>query len=142
MNVTARPAENAPVVTINDASSSRKCSPYIDSLPAHVLPKGRSMMKGALIANASVGILAVTVAVESANAQYNMLYSPRTSPAYTPQSPWQANTPQSPWQAYTPQSRWQGYTPQSRGGRFLNPDSPAATGGGSFGYNQFRYWQF
>jgi len=97
-------------------------------------------MKRALIAIASVGILAVTVAVESGNAQVNYrLVAP--SPANKPQSPWQAY-PQSPWQAYTPQSPWQGYTPQSRGGRFLNPDSPPATGGGSFGYNQFRYWQF
>ena len=103
-------------------------------------------MKRALIAIASVGILAVTVAVESGNAQVNVKLPANTpqSPwqGYRPQSPWQGYTPQSPWQGYTAQSPWQGYTPQSRGGRFLNPDSPAATGGGSFGYNQFRYWQF
>jgi hypothetical protein len=51
-------------------------------------------MKRALIAIASVGILAATVGVEAANAQ---MYSPTPAPAYTPP-------------AYTPQSRgWEWY---------------------------------
>jgi len=99
-----------------------------------------SMMKRALIAMASVGILAVTVAVESGNAQVNQKV-PR-GPAYPPQSSWPAYPSQSPWTAYPPQSPRTVYTPQIGARRFLNPDSPATTGDGSFGYNQFRYWQF
>ena len=50
---------------------------------------GRSMMKRVLTGIASVGILAVTVGVETANAQSYRRYGPArtyTSPAYTPQS--------------------------------------------------------
>jgi hypothetical protein len=103
----------------------------------HVLSKGRSMMKRALIAMASVGILAVTVVVESGNAQVVQKAPP--GPAYPPQSPWPAYnyTLQSPWPAYTPQSRV-GVPLGAR--RFPYPDSPAATGGGSLGYNQLRRW--
>src|SRR5215472_9982983 len=57
-------------------------------LPRSLSP-GRSMMKRALTANASVGVLAVTVGVETANAQSYRRYGPaRTynSSAYTPQS--------------------------------------------------------
>src|SRR2546425_11498566 len=57
-------------------------------LPRSLSP-GRSMMKRALTAIASVGILAVTVGVETANAQSYRRYAPaRTynSPAYAPQS--------------------------------------------------------
>jgi hypothetical protein len=78
-------------------------------------------MKRALIVIASVGILAVTVAVESANAQVTRPY--RAPPPYA--GP--ANTP------------------QSRGGdHFGAPpfDSPAATGGGSLGNNQFWKWKW
>jgi hypothetical protein len=79
-------------------------------------------MRCALIGIAGGGVLAMTVGVESANAQANSPYSsPRTyaSPAYTPQSRGSVR----------------------RGVRrtaplFSNPDSPAATGGGSLGYNQ------
>jgi hypothetical protein len=80
------------------------------------------MMKGALIAIASVGVFAVTVGVDSANAQ---TYSPYSAPrSYTSR-------------AYTPQSRGSVRRSVPRTAPlFSNPDSPAATGGGSLGYNQ------
>jgi hypothetical protein len=78
-------------------------------------------MKRALIAVASVGILAVTVGVETADAQSYRRYGPVRT--------------------YTSQA-----TPQSRGSvrregiprtaPFSNPNGPEATGGGSLGYNQ------
>src|SRR5262249_57577112 len=46
--------------------------------------QGRSIMKHALIAIAGVGILAATVGVETANAQY----SPPPPPSYTPPPPY------------------------------------------------------
>ena len=80
------------------------------------------MMKRALTAIASVGILAVTVGVETADAQSSRRYGPA--------------------RAYTPQA----YPPQSRGSvrregvlrttPFADPNSPEATGGGSLGYNR------
>jgi hypothetical protein len=79
------------------------------------------MMRRALIAIASVGSLAATVGGEKANAQAYRPYNPRTtyaSPAYIPQS-------RGPMRRGVPRT-----TPLS------NPDSPAATGGGSLGYNQ------
>ena len=77
-------------------------------------------MKRALFAIASMGILAVAVGVETANAQsYRRYGATRT---YTPQP-------------YPPQSR--GSIP--RGGPrtvpFSDPNSPEATGGGNIGYN-------
>jgi hypothetical protein len=80
------------------------------------------MMKRALTGIAGVGILAVTVGIETANAQAYR----RSGPAQT----------------YTSQP----YTPQSRGSvrregvlrttPFSDPNSPEATGGGSLGYNR------
>jgi hypothetical protein len=86
------------------------------------LSKGSSMMKRALTGIASVGILAVTVGVETANAQSYRRYGPART--YTSQ-------------AYTPQSR----SSVRREGvprtvPFSNPNSPEATGGGSLGYNR------
>ena len=79
-------------------------------------------MKRALTAIASVGILAVTVGVETANAQSYRRYGP-------------ARTYNS--SAYTPQSRGsvrrEGV---SSTGPFSDPNSPEATGGGSLGYNR------
>ena len=76
----------------------------------------------ALTGIASVGILAVTVAMEPANAQSYRRYGPART--------------------YTPQR----YPPQSRGSvrregvlrttPFADPNSPEATGGGSLGYNR------
>jgi hypothetical protein len=89
-------------------------------------------MKRALMGFVSVGILAVTIGVESANAQYYRPPSfPRTyaPPAYTPQTP---QTPQS--RGLVPRGGVRGNAPA-----FSNPDSPAATGGGSPGYNQNLY---
>jgi hypothetical protein len=81
-------------------------------------------MKRALIAVASVSILAVTVGVETANAQSYRRYGPaRTSQAYTPQSRGLV--------------RREGVL---RTVPFSNPLSPEATGGGSLGYNRFRGW--
>src|SRR5262249_56680120 len=78
-------------------------------------------MKRALIAAASVGILAVTVGVETANAQSYRRYGPTRT--------------------YISQA----YTPQSRGSvrregvlrtvPFSDPNSPEATGGGRPGVN-------
>ncbi len=78
-------------------------------------------MKRALIGIASVGVLAVTVGVERANAQ-----------AYSPYSPPRTYT--SP--AYAPQSRGSVRRGVPRTAPLSNPDSPEATGGGSLGYNQ------
>ena len=75
----------------------------------------------ALIGIASVGILAVTVGVETANAQsYRRYGATRT---YTPQP-------------YPPQSR--GSIPRGvpRTVPFSDPNSPEATGGGNIGYNR------
>ena len=84
-------------------------------------PKGESMMKRSLTGIASVGILAVTVGVETANAQSYRRYGPART--YTPQ-------------AYPPQSR--GSIPRGvpRTVPFSDPNSPEATGGGSLGYNR------
>jgi|SRR5262245_15151992 len=69
---------------------------------------------------ASVGILVVTVGVETANAQSYRRYGPART--YTPQ-------------AYPPQSR--GSIPRGvpRTVPFSDPNSPEATGGGNIGYN-------
>jgi hypothetical protein len=93
---------------------------YGRCLLPRLLPKGRSMMKRALTGIASVGILAVTVGVETANAQSYRRYGPART--YTPQ-------------AYPPQSR--GSIPRSvpRTVPFSDPNSPEATGGGNIGYN-------
>ena len=80
------------------------------------------MMKRALIGFASVGILAVTVGVETANAQYYRRYDPGQN-FYS--------------QAYTPQSR--GSVRREgvpRTTPFSDPNSPEATGGGNLGYNR------
>jgi hypothetical protein len=73
------------------------------------------MMKRALIA-----ILAVTVAVETANAQSYRRYGPARPNAS---------------QAYTPQSTGS-VRPGVRTAPFSDPNSPEATGGGNPGYNQ------
>ena len=80
-------------------------------------------MKRAVSAIASVGILVVTVGVETANSQSYRRYGP-------------AQTYSS--QAYTPQSRG---AVRREGGvsrtvPFSDPNSPEATGGGSLGYNR------
>jgi len=80
------------------------------------------MMKRALIGFASVGILAVTVGVETASAQYYRRYDPGQN-FYS--------------QAYTPQSR--GSVRREgvpRTTPFSDPNSPEATGGGNLGYNR------
>ena len=82
----------------------------------------RSMMKRVLTGIASVGILAVTVGVETANAQSYRRYGPArtyTSPAYTPQ--------------IRGSVRREGVL---RTTPFADPNSPEATGGGSLGYNR------
>jgi hypothetical protein len=79
------------------------------------------MMKRALAGIASVGILAVTVGMEAANAQ-----------PYRPYGPARPYIPQ----AYPSQSR--GSVPPGipRTVPFSDPNSPEATGGGSLGYNR------
>jgi len=79
------------------------------------------MMKRALIGIASVGILAVTVGVEAADAQPYRRYGPARTYSL---------------QAYPPQSR--GSVPRNvpRTVPFSDPNSPEATGGGSLGYNR------
>jgi hypothetical protein len=79
-------------------------------------------MKRALSVIASVAILAVTLAVETAHAQSYRRYGPAR--AYTPQP-------------YTPQSRDAARREGgSRTAPFSDPNSPEATGGGSLGYNR------
>jgi hypothetical protein len=81
------------------------------------------MMKRALIGITSVGILAVTVGVDTADAQ-----------SYRRDGPARAYSSQ----PYTPQSRGavrRGGVPGNAPG-YSNSDSPAATGGASLGYNQ------
>ena len=83
-------------------------------------------MKRALIAVASVGILAVTVGVETVNAQSYRRYGPART--YTSQ-------------AYIPQSR--GSVRREgvpRTAPFPDPNSPEATGGGNPGYNQHVHY--
>jgi hypothetical protein len=74
------------------------------------------MMKRALIA-----ILAVTVAVQTANAQ-----------SYRRHGPARPNASQ----AYTPQGSGAVRPGVPRTAPFSDPNSPEATGGGSLGYNQ------
>jgi hypothetical protein len=81
-----------------------------------------SIARPALIGIATVGILAVTVGVETANAQpYRRYGAARTyiSPPYTPQSRGSVRRESVP-----------------RTVPFSDPNSPEATGGGSLGYNQ------
>ena len=79
------------------------------------------MMKRALTGIASVGILAVTVGVETTDAQPYRRYGPAR--AYPPQ-------------VYTPQSRGLAPSRVPRTVPFSDPNSPEATGGGSLGYNR------
>jgi hypothetical protein len=74
------------------------------------------MMKRALLA-----ILAVTVAVATANAQSYRRYGPARPNAS---------------QAYTPQSTGAVRQGVPRTAPFSDPNSPEATGGGNPGYNQ------
>jgi hypothetical protein len=79
-------------------------------------------MRRALGVLAGMGVLAVTLGVETANAQSYRRYGPARS--YAPQP-------------YPPQSR----RPVRREGGsrtlpFSDPNSPEATGGGSLGYNR------
>jgi hypothetical protein len=79
------------------------------------------MMKRALIGFVSAGILAVTLAPETANAQAYSPYGARrtySAPANTPQSRGSVRRSAPPAAPY------------------VNSDSPQATGGGSLGYNQ------
>ena len=89
--------------------------------PPRSLSKGKSIMKLALTGIASVGILAVTIGMEAANAQPYRRYGPART--YAPQ-------------AYPSQSR--GSVPRGipRTVPFSDPNSPEATGGGSLGYNR------
>lgn len=87
-------------------------------------PVGNEMMKRALIGILSVGILVVTVGIETANTQAYSTYSPPRTYA----SP-----------AYTAQRRGAVRRGVPRSAPFSNPESPAATGGGSLGYNQNLY---
>src|SRR5262249_61944845 len=68
----------------------------------HVWSQGRSIMKHALIAIAGVGILATTVGVETANAQY----SPPPPPSYAPPPAYTPAPAYSPAPAYTPAPRY------------------------------------
>jgi hypothetical protein len=80
------------------------------------------MMERALTGIASVGILAVTGGVETANAQSYRRYGPART--YTSQ-------------AYTPQSRGSvRHEGVPRTVPFSDPNSPEATGGGNLGYNR------
>ena len=79
-------------------------------------------MKCALSVIAGLGILAVTLGLETAHAQSYRRYGPARAYAAQP---------------YTPQSR--GPVRREGGSRsvpFSDPNSPEATGGGSLGYNR------
>jgi hypothetical protein len=89
--------------------------------PPRSLSKGKSIMKLALTGIASVGILAVTVGVETTNAQSYRRYGPART--YTPQP-------------YPPQSRSVPRAGVPRTVPFSDPNSPEATGGGNIGYNR------
>jgi len=78
-------------------------------------------MKRALTGIASVSILAVTVGVETANAQSYRRYDPART--YRPQ-------------AYPSPSRGSVPRGNPRSVPFSDPNSPEATGGGSVGYNR------
>ena len=79
------------------------------------------MIKRALTGIASVSILAVTVGVETANAQSYRRYDPART--YRPQ-------------AYPSPSRGSVPRGNPRSVPFSDPNSPEATGGGSVGYNR------
>jgi hypothetical protein len=81
----------------------------------------RTNFAAAMPVIASVSILAVTVGVETANAQSYRRYGPART--YAPQP-------------YPPQSR--GSIPRGvpRTVPFSDPNSPEATGGGNIGYNR------
>ena len=79
-------------------------------------------MRRALSVLAGMGVLAVTLGAEPANAQSYRRYGPARSYALQP---------------YPPQSR--GPVRREGGSRtvpFSDPNSPEATGGGSLGYNR------
>jgi hypothetical protein len=78
-------------------------------------------MKRSLIAFVSVGILAMTIGVQSANAQAYSPYGARRTYAAPPDSS---------------QSRGSVRRGAPRAAPYSNSDSPQATGGGSLGYNQ------
>jgi hypothetical protein len=83
--------------------------------------KGKVVMKRALVGFVSAGILAVTLAAETANAQAYSPYGARriySAPANTPQIRGSVRRGAPPAAPY------------------VNSDSPQATGGGSLGYNQ------
>jgi hypothetical protein len=84
------------------------------------------MVRSALIATLSVGIVAATVGVEPVNAQYSSPPPPYSPPTYA--------SPTS-----SPQSRRSVRSGVPRTAPMSNPNSPAATGGGSLGYNQNLY---
>jgi hypothetical protein len=101
---------------------ARTFAAYGHCLLPRSLRKRRSTMKRAVSAIASMGILLVTVGVETANAQSYRRYGP-------------AQTYSS--QAYPPQSRGSvGREGVLRTVPFSDPNSPEATGGGSLGYNR------
>ena len=85
-------------------------------------------MKRALIVIASVGILAVTVAMESANAQVTRPYKAPPQPA----------SQGAGWNGLREGHGWNGLgVPRT----LTTPDSSAATGWGSL-YNQFLKWKW
>jgi hypothetical protein len=88
-------------------------------------------MKRALIVIASVGILAVTVAMESANAQV-------TRPSRAPPPYAEPGSQGAGWNGLGQGHGWNGLgAPRTKNtAPSSNPDSPA-TGGGSFGNKQF-----
>src|SRR5262249_24407215 len=88
----------------------------------HVICKRKRTMKRALIGIVSTGIFAVSVGVESANAQ-----------TYGPYGYSRAHSSRD----YVPQNRSAVRRGAPRNAPLYgNPDSPAASGGGSLGYNQ------
>jgi hypothetical protein len=113
-------------------------------------------MKRALIVIASVSFLAMTVAMESANAQITMpapakpLGVPRTAPLNPNLGPRTAplNPNLGPRTAPLNPNLGPRTAPLNpdlgapRTAPLFNPDSPAATGGGSIGYNQFWKWKW
>ena len=86
-------------------------------------------MKRALIVIASVGILAVTVAMESANAQVTRPY----------RAPPQPGSQGAGWNGLREGHGWNGLgVPRT----LTTPDSSAATGWGILGNNQFWKWKW
>jgi hypothetical protein len=99
-------------------------------------------MKRALIVIASVGILAVTVAMESANAQVTRPYTATPQPG-SQGAGWNGlNGLRHGWNGLNGLREGHGWNGLNAPRTLTTPDGQAATGWGSIGNNQFWKWKW